>query len=392
MFRLLLSLIVCGVLAFAGAPGAKDVPLNSRVTVHEPIRIGNLTVFPVTNAGGPDTSKYLTLDEGLAKGLVKVGELGALSGVGASQAAERAPFGGPMVRPIEPPIDGRRIPTPRTPLPLPPDAARVNELAIQNLSDRPLLLLAGEVVSGGKQDRVVARERIVPPHSEPVPLGVFCVEPGRWQGASAAFAPAKAMAHPQLRKQVTEARDQQKVWNEVAQANRQVMALAAASPGVAAGSQARRGGEPIGAGVAGGIAPSSSYARTMEAKPVQDKLGEQTRGFAGRLPRGAVGVVVALGGRIVWADLFASPALFDRYRDKLLQSYVVESARNSGVGAATPAVSEARDFLRTVSGRETTEAEPGLYRLIRVEASGLVTYELDALPEAVTLHFSRMAQ
>jgi hypothetical protein len=278
-----------------------------------------------------------------------------------------------MVRPVEPP-DGRRMPTPRIPTPLPPDAARVNELAIQNLSDRPLLLLAGEVVSGGKQDRVVARERIVPPHSEPIPLGVFCVEPGRWQGASHQFSSARTMAHPQLRKQVTEAQDQQKVWNEVAQANQRLAIMAA--PADAA---------------TGGFTPSGSYARTMEAKPVQDKLGEQTRNFAGRLPRGAVGVVVALNGRIVWADLFASPALFDRYRDKLLQSYVVESARMAGAEVA-PTVAEARDFLRPITGRETSEAEPALYRLVRVEASGLVTYELQALPQQLTLHFSRMAQ
>jgi hypothetical protein len=361
MLRLLFSLFITGTLLFS-ARSADSKDLASRLTVHEPIRVGALTVFPVSNGGAVDTSQYLTLDEGLAKGLVKVGELGALRGAGA------------MVRPSEPPAAGRRGPIPRMPTPLPPEAARVNELAIQNLSDRPLLLLAGEVVSGGKQDRVVARERIVPPHSEPVPLGVFCVEPGRWQGASHEFSSARTMAHPQLRKQVTEAQDQQKVWNEVAQANQRLAIMAA--PAAAA---------------TGGFTPSGSYARTMEAKPVQDKLGEQTRNFAGRLPRGTVGVVVALNGRIVWADLFASPALFDRYRDKLLQSYVVESARMAGAEVA-PTAAEARDFLRPLAGRETTEAEPGLYRLVRVEASGLVTYELQSLPQQLTLHFSRMAQ
>ena len=47
-------------------------------------------------------------------------------------------------------------------------SAEVNRLVLVNNSDRPLLLLAGEVVTGGKQDRVIGVDRIVPP--SPVPL------------------------------------------------------------------------------------------------------------------------------------------------------------------------------------------------------------------------------
>jgi len=45
-------------------------------------------------------------------------------------------------------------------------------------SSRPLLLLACEIVSGGKQDRVIGKDRILPAESDPVDLSVFCVEPG----------------------------------------------------------------------------------------------------------------------------------------------------------------------------------------------------------------------
>jgi len=40
--------------------------------------------------------------------------------------------------------------------------ASVNQLVLINRSKRPLLLLAGELVSGGKQDRVIGKDRIVP--------------------------------------------------------------------------------------------------------------------------------------------------------------------------------------------------------------------------------------
>src|SRR5512147_764239 len=67
--------------------------------------------------------------------------------------------------------------------PIPIGGGEVNRLVLVNNSNRPLLLLAGEIVTGGKQDRVIGKDRIVPAHSDPVDLSVFCVEPGRWTAA-----------------------------------------------------------------------------------------------------------------------------------------------------------------------------------------------------------------
>ncbi len=354
--------LVLGTVSLVLVAGAnKPTTLHSAdLKIHDPIRQGNLTIFPVSNGSRAKTSLYLTLDEGLAKGVVKVAELGTLRGAG-------------MVRPLE-----RRSQQQR---PVPQDRARVSGLAIQNLSDRPLLLLAGEVVRGGKQDRVVGRDRIVPPHSEPIPLSVFCVEPGRWHGLSAQFAASKAMAHPKLRREVTEARDQQKVWNEVARANRSVAETLAAAPTTGR------------AGAAGALRAQSSYARTMEARPVQDHLVGGSRAILPQIPPGAVGVVVAVNGQPVWADLFASPALFERYRAKLLRSYLVEAIRAGRMPDKVPTAKEVRAFLRHLSGRQTIEVEPGVYRLVRTEAAGTVTYELETLkPRPLTLHMARMAR
>ncbi len=354
--------LVLGTVSLVLVAGAnKPTTLHSTdLKIHDPIQQGNLTIFPVSNGSRAKTSLYLTLDEGLAKGVVKVAELGTLRGAG-------------MVRPLE-----RRHQRQR---PVPQDRARVSGLAIQNLSDRPLLLLAGEVVRGGKQDRVVGRDRIVPPHSEPIPLSVFCVEPGRWHGLSAQFAASKAMAHPKLRREVTEARDQQKVWNEVAQANKSVADTLAAAPTTGR------------AGAAGALRAQSSYARTMEARPVQDHLVGGSRAILPQIPREAVGVVVAVNGQAVWADLFASPALFERYRAKLLQSYLVEAIRAGRVPDKVPTAKEVRAFLRHLSGRQTIEVEPGIYRLVRTEAAGTVTYQLETLkPRPLTLHMARMAR
>ena len=58
----------------------------------------------------------------------------------------------------------------------------VNELAIENLSSEDVYVQAGDIVKGGKQDRMMAQDFIVPPKSGRMPIAAFCVEHGRWSG------------------------------------------------------------------------------------------------------------------------------------------------------------------------------------------------------------------
>jgi hypothetical protein len=61
----------------------------------------------------------------------------------------------------------------------------VNELAIENLGDKEVFIQAGDIVTGGRQDRALTASLILPPHSGRVPLAALCVEPGRWTGRPA---------------------------------------------------------------------------------------------------------------------------------------------------------------------------------------------------------------
>lgn len=127
--------------------------------VLDPIRHGSLTVFPIVASRSYPTAEFLTLDEGLRSAEVVVSEYGNLRGLVRRQVTPNYHH----------------------------DTAEVNRLVLVNNSKRPLLLLAGEIVTGGKQDRVIGKDRIVPPESDPVDLNVFCVEPGRWVASSDHF-------------------------------------------------------------------------------------------------------------------------------------------------------------------------------------------------------------
>ena len=152
-FCLLITLATLTVLALGPDPGEAG-QVGPTYKVLAPISRGNLTIFPVVTDRTHDTHNFLTLDEGVRSGEVVVNEAGSVR---------------PLVR--------------RRDLYIPGDGAEVNRLVLVNNSDRPLILLAGEIVTGGKQDRVVGKDRIVPPKSDPIDLTVFCVEPGRWVAA-----------------------------------------------------------------------------------------------------------------------------------------------------------------------------------------------------------------
>ncbi|MGH9578024.1 MAG: ARPP-1 family domain-containing protein, partial [Terriglobales bacterium] len=250
------------------------------------------------------------------------------------------------------------------------------------------ILLAGEIVTGGKQDRVISTDRLVLPGSEPLPLDVFCVEPGRWHGASTSFG-ASLMAAPNVREKAAVAKDQQQVWNATAESRTAVADAAAASPGAAGGRVQEE------------LRRSSSYAQ-MEASPtIKRRIDDASTGLQRdyeRALRGAlqgknvVGVVVAINGEVVWADLFADSSLFQRYWPKLLRSYVVEAMSVPVVEHARASVADAERFISEQQGKQIIEVEPGEYRLVQIDSPRYSIFQLSSLLEKgePLLHFNKL--
>jgi hypothetical protein len=61
------------------------------------------------------------------------------------------------------------------------ETSDVNELALENLSKEfDVFIQSGDIVKGGKQDRVLAVSIILPARSGRISISAFCVESGRW--------------------------------------------------------------------------------------------------------------------------------------------------------------------------------------------------------------------
>jgi len=263
------------------------------------------------------------------------------------------------------------------------DGAEVNRLVLVNNSKKPLLLLAGEIVTGGKQDRIIGKDRLVPAESDPVDLSVFCVEPGRWVATSGKFGAPSAMVQPSVRSKAMADKDQQKVWSEVNN-SKQAMALELSAP-------ARQA-----------VEVTSSYAGAIENREVQHKLDsvaapvqQEYQSVIRQLrDKNAVGVVVAVNGEIIWADIFASTNLLEKYWPKLVRSYAAESMMQQ-VKTGTADVKAAQEFLSRRQGRrEVVENEPGLYRHTEVSGDGFKAFELTSLLPSTgfDLHIAKMTE
>ncbi len=171
------------------------------------------------------------------------------------------------------------------------------------------------------------RHRIVPPNTGPVDLSVFCVEPGRWTGAKTFGSMSMQMAQSEVRAPAMAEHNQGMVWDNVRSSN----AKAAARPSGA--------GSPVG--------NSSSYAQVFASAPMQKIISDSAGAESGPVLRelrskGAVGVVVAINGRVQWADVFASTDLLANYWSKLMSSYVAEAVTDgNGGGSANSQQAEA---------------------------------------------------
>jgi ARG/rhodanese/phosphatase superfamily protein len=177
------------------------------------------------------------------------------------------------------------------------DQAAVSDVVIENRGPVYVLLLAGEILQGGKQNRIVVEDVLIPPRSGPLTLPVFCVEQGRWQGAGKQFSTRETLAAPRLREKMLERSDQRRVWAEVDRYARSVAAPSA----------------------------TGSYQAIPDKPEVQAQQKDVEAAIGGAIAPGAQGAAVYVGDTLAGLDLFQDGSLFAREWSKLLRASTIEA-------------------------------------------------------------------
>ncbi len=266
------------------------------------------------------------------------------------------------------------------------ETGSVHRLTVRNRGDLPVFIQRGDIVKGGRQDRVLTVSMLVPAHSKPVPIGSLCVERDRWskRGAeevgrfSSAYQmlPSKsgrlALASPHVVEPSLQTRSeivrrlapfiglpprgessprtpstQDVIWRNVIETQKKLSAS-------------------VGKRVAASES-ESSLQLTLEDKTLNRRVESYTRALM-PAPQGRgdiVGMVFAVNGKIDSADIYPSNGLFLKMWPKLLRLAATEAVGEAATKSATlPTTAGVRSFLRSArDGRSFERKLPNAYRM-----------------------------
>ena len=180
--------------------------------------------------------------------------------------------------------------------------AQVNTLTIENVSGDTVMVMSGEVITGGKQNRIVGKDLLLLPHSGKIDLSVYCVEAGRWETVSTGtsnFGGYYNVGSMSLRKTVDKESNQSAVWKKVDDIN-------------AANSTGSR---------------TKTYTAINQSEDFNKKLKAYTDYFKEKFiaEKNVIGVVVVSGNKVLGCDMFATADLFKKNLENLLASYATEA-------------------------------------------------------------------
>jgi len=205
-----------------------------------------------------------------------------------------------------------------------------NIITVQNKSQDTIFIMSGDVVTGGNQDRVIAYDQVVPPHTVRN-MDVFCVEHGRWQYTDSTATPNEKaiyafrgyynVASPQVRQAVQRTGNQQQVWDAVASVTSANGASSKTSTYTALET-----------------ASDSKAKRDVYLRFLGDKLAQQPN---------VVGVVAVCGNKVLGVDIFGHNNLFVREYSALLHGFVTEAAVANG--SAQVSEREVRDAFEKIA-------------------------------------------
>lgn len=265
------------------------------------------------------------------------------------------------------------------------ETSDVNELAIENVSaNREIFVQAGDIVKGGRQDRVLAVDVVVEPRSGKLPIDAFCVEHGRWSQRGSetanAFTMSEMMVATKDLKMATRVnRSQSEVWEKVDEAQQKLNRSVATE--VRAEDSA------------------SSLQLSLENEKVRESADAYIEKLSG-IVKGQtdiIGYAFAINGKLNSADVYASNSLFNKLWPKLLKASAIEATAESAIGerSESVAIEQVADFLsRAEQGAQVSERQvTDRIRMVMRESGQQVLSETrDLKHEGKWLHRNYLAK
>ena len=259
------------------------------------------------------------------------------------------------------------------------ETSNVNELEVENISKtQDVFIQSGDIVKGGKQDRVLAVSIIIPARSGRVKIDAFCVESGRWskrggEDAGKFTSSNDRIVTKDLKIAANATRSQQEVWNEVSKVQ---------------GRLSSNVGDTVNS-----TTSASSLQLSLENKKVVETVDDYVKSLSG-IANGktdVIGYAFAINGKINSADVYVSNDLFKKVWLKNLKATATEAVSESrNVRLADPVKPDAVKSMisESESARPRERAAGPTSRLVTREDKDNVMVESRDEKSKVVVHKS----
>ncbi|WP_205509378.1 ARPP-1 family domain-containing protein [Longitalea arenae] len=202
----------------------------------------------------------------------------------------------------------------------------VHWLRINNNGTESVYIGSGEIILGGRQDRMVSKDTILPPSRKDQYIPVMCVEEGRWSNKEKKFQYSN-YADPSLRKVLDKSKNQVLVWKEIA-------------------SQLDKSSVK---------SPTLAYLAHRSEKKYTPEQDEYLRYFtnAFKTDSSIMGFVCMSGDKVIGCDIYAGSNLFYGELQPLLHGYIEEAIRFG----STPVIEDekVKAYLNPILTDETSQ-------------------------------------
>jgi len=260
------------------------------------------------------------------------------------------------------------------------ETSEVNQLEVENLSKEfDVFIQSGDIVKGGKQDRILAVSIIIPARSGRVSIDAFCVESGRWtkrqnEDSTKFTSSNDRIVTKELKMAANGARSQSDVWAQVSEAQQR-----------------------LATGVGGGDVTSkvstSSLQLSLENERVVTSVDDYIRHLSGAIngQDDVIGFAFAINGQINSADVYVSNALFRKLWPKMLKASATEAVSQArGIRLADPVKAEAiKGFIDDAEkARPKEQSLSAGAKLVTREDKDNVLYEARDEKSKVVVHKS----
>ncbi len=256
------------------------------------------------------------------------------------------------------------------------ETSDVNELMVQNLSKtNDVFIQSGDIVKGGKQDRVLAVSIIIPANSGKIKIQAYCVESGRWQKRgdekNETFSSSEErIVSKELKIAANKTKSQQEVWKAVTKTQDSLS-------------------ENVGTTV-----NSATSSTSLQLSLENDKVRENVEEYLDELTdiadgkKNVIGYAFAINGRINSADIYVSNSLFKKLWPRMLKAAAVEAVAKSNESAySTVTPDNVLAFITdSQKGKATEEAVSSGSKIITRESKENIGFEAVDSARKLVIH------